>query len=75
MKTFQLLAVAAVAVALVSSRAVEEGKRLIKTSEDHPGEWMTEEQIVNLIKKKVTFIDITDFDYSKVNPDDVDTHG
>lgn len=75
MKTFQLLVVAAVAVALVSSRAVEEGKRLIKTSEEHPGEWMTEEQIVDLIKKKVTFIDITDFDYSKVNLDEVDTHG
>lgn len=76
MKTLQLLLVAAVGVILVSSKAVQnEGKRLIKVSEHLPGQWMTEDEILQLIRQKVTFIDITDFGDSHVSPDNVDVHG
>ncbi|CAL8142578.1 unnamed protein product [Orchesella dallaii] len=72
MKFFQLLLVASVGVILVSSRAVEqEGKRLIKTSEEDPGQWMDENEISELIKAKKTFIDITDFDLPPFKPEDV----
>ncbi|ODM92511.1 putative leucine aminopeptidase 1 [Orchesella cincta] len=72
MKFFQLLLVASVGVILVSSRAVEqEGKRLIKTSEEDPGQWMDENEIFDLIKAKKTFIDITDSDFPEIKPEDV----
>lgn len=74
MKTFQVVLIACVGVLLASGKAVEE-KRLIKTSED-TAEWMTEEQIFGLIKNKVTFIDVTDFNYGKkIAPEEVNVHG
>jgi len=42
----------------------QDGKRLIKTSEEDPGSWLNEEGIFALIRSGKTFIDITDIDYS-----------
>jgi len=76
MKSLQLLLVVSVGVILVSGRAVEnEGKRLIKTSEQDPGQWMDENQIFELKRAKKTFIDITDFGNPAINPDDVNVKG
>jgi leucyl aminopeptidase len=39
----------------------DEGLRLVKTSEDDPGTWMTEEEkFEKLISKKIGFMDITE---------------
>ncbi|ODM92510.1 putative leucine aminopeptidase 1 [Orchesella cincta] len=74
MKFLQFLLVASVGAILVSSRAVEqEGKRLIKTSEEDPGQWMDENEIFELIRAHKTFIDITDFDLPAIKPEDVNT--
>jgi len=72
MKVLQILLLVSVGVALVSSRAtVEDGKRLIKTSEEDPGKWMTEDDIFGLIKTGQTFIDVTDFNYPAADPDTI----
>jgi hypothetical protein len=58
--------------AIPSSREVEDmraqGLRLVKTSDDDPGTWMTEEEKFDkLISKKIGFSDITD---TTVSPED-----
>ncbi|KAI5920915.1 bacterial leucyl aminopeptidase [Camillea tinctor] len=54
------LALAAVpAVPVVDRRA--DGLRLVKTSDEDPGTWMTEEEkFENLVSKRIGFMDITD---------------
>lgn len=42
-------------------KAREKGLRLVKTSEEDPGIWLTEEEKFDqLISKKIGFVDITD---------------
>lgn len=42
-------------------KAREKGLRLVKTSEEDPGVWLTEEEKFDqLISKKIGFVDITD---------------
>ncbi|ODM98733.1 putative leucine aminopeptidase 1 [Orchesella cincta] len=74
MRSLQILLVVSVGVILVSSIPVEQGKRLIKTSEEEPAKWMTDDEVWSLINKHQNFIDITDHqDMPVVRPQDVPT--
>ena len=42
-------------------------KRLIRTS-DTESAWMTEDEILALIQKKIGFMDVTDFDVTAFKP-------
>ncbi|CAL8109376.1 unnamed protein product [Orchesella dallaii] len=73
MRSLQILLVVSVGVILVSSVPLEQGKRLIKTSEEEPAKWMTDDEIWSLIEKHQNFIDITDHqDMPVAKPEDVD---
>lgn len=41
------------------SCAAKDGKRLIKTSEDEPGTWMSSDEVWALIKQQGEFVDVT----------------
>lgn len=48
-------------IAIALSSPVQENKRLIKTSENEPAKWLSEEEIFSLIAKKQNFVDVTDY--------------
>jgi hypothetical protein len=46
---------------------VNKALRLIKTSEEDPGQWVTDEQKDELVVQKINFIDITDIQVRPTN--------
>lgn len=76
MKVITILLIAAFGTTLVSTQAVENGdKRLIQTNDALPAEWMTEDEIFNLIQQGQGFIDVTDFDFLAPRPSKASTKG
>lgn len=76
MKGLQLILIASVGAILVSSVPLEQEKRLIKTSAEGDGEWLTEDQLWQLIRNRRNFIDITDHqDMQRIKPEDMNTSG
>jgi hypothetical protein len=77
MKVFLLISI--LGVALVSScptnQEQENGKRLIKTSEKEPAQWMDEDQIWSLIEKHQNFVDVTGHNFPDIKPEDINTQG
>jgi len=66
---FALLAGSAslVAAAPAESSPRDAGLRLIKTSPEDPGTWVTEEEkITNYVAKKIGFVDITEITVSEL---------
>jgi len=61
MKTFALLLVFVVAAvsACPGTVTVDQGDRLIQTSETEPPKWLTQEQLAVLIENHVNFMDVT----------------
>jgi len=59
----------AVVVGEISARPSSEATRLIKTSEAEPGKWLTQEQILDLVRNRVNFMDITDKNFPTVTQD------
>lgn len=67
-----LAAASHLAVAAPATTKVEgSSMRLIKTSEEDPGQWMTQEQVDNLARqsRRTKFIDITDIQVRFPFPD------
>jgi len=50
----------------VTSVPVDNEKRLIKTTEEGEGEWMSQSQIDELIRQHVNFVDVTGHNFPKV---------
>lgn len=48
----------------VYTRVVENSKRLIKTNADSPAEIIHTSELFDLIRRDITFVDITDFEYT-----------
>jgi leucyl aminopeptidase len=57
---------AKVPISIYTSRATPPGPglRLIKTSEQDPGRWMTDDEKLDYVGKHIHFIDITDIEVS-----------
>lgn len=70
-----VLGVTAIFARPSSEGNVESGKRLIKTSEDKPGAWLTQEEITSLIRNKIGFMDITDRKYPTIVHDGPSPNG
>lgn len=59
-----ILVSAKIPISVYTSRAIPPGPglRLIKTSEQDPGRWMTDEEKLDYVGKHIHFIDITDIE-------------
>lgn len=60
MYSLNLILISVVGITLASSVPLENGNRLIKTSENEPGKWLNQEEIFALIRAGQHFVDITD---------------
>lgn len=61
MKNFRAIFIFSLSVFAAATLIENDIKRLIKTSEDDPGTWMTEKEIIALKISRIGFIDITDY--------------
>jgi len=59
--SFAILGIGAIcSLALPYNKVNQEGKRLIKLSEEEPAKWLTQEEVFEVIRKQAHFVDITD---------------
>lgn len=73
--TFLLKLFSLCGVAVILGVVRSEGKRLIKTSEHEPPEWLDDAEITALHRNGLRYIDVTNFEYLNVKPGPVNTRG
>lgn len=75
LKTLLLLTLGLVLVSANPLKESGDSRRLIKSSPSKPAEWLSEPEILNLIKNDQGFIDITDTENFPEDPLPVRSHG